>query len=136
MIHIWHEDSKFGATTQFWNFLKNCNVHTILCNADIKGFDGNKGLLDYIKNAAISVNDTYHIFADMVIDNQKALNYYKAIKNEASAYENVIVHDLSCFEYMMLKFRYFIEWTEPTGNNQLYRACKSVRKQFYRLYGQ
>lgn len=130
MIHIWHEDSELGATTQFWNFLKNCNVHTVLCNADIKGFNGNDKLLRHIKNVTINIDDMYHIFVDKVVDNQKALQYYIDIKSKTSAYKNVVVHDLLSFEYMMLKFRYFIEWTEPTGKNQLYSECKLVRKQF------
>ena len=46
MIHIWHEDSTNSATTQFWNFLKNSNIHNILINADIRGFNSNKNLSD------------------------------------------------------------------------------------------
>lgn len=130
MIHIWHEDSAQSATTQFWIFLKVNNVHTAMNNSDIRGFGSNSNLLKYIKIHSFNPQDTYHIFVDKVIDNQKALKYYIDIKQEVKAYKNVVVHNLLSFEYMMLRFKNFIEWTEPTGNNQLYSISKPVRKQF------
>ncbi len=80
MIHIWHEDSTNSATTQFWNFLKNSNIHNILINADIRGFNSNKNLSDYISTYTFDNNDIYHVFIDKVSDNQKALKYYVDIK--------------------------------------------------------
>jgi len=130
MIHIWHEDSTNSATTQFWNFLKQSCVHKILIDADIKGFNSNKNLHDYILTCSFNINDTYHIFIDKVTDNQKALKYHIAVKQKVAAYKNVIVHDLLCFEYLMLRFRYFIEWTRPTGNNKSYTECEIIRKHF------
>ncbi|MCI8311636.1 MAG: hypothetical protein HFI12_05430 [Lachnospiraceae bacterium] len=130
MIHIWHEDSTNSATTQFWNFLKNSNIHNILINADIRGFNSNKNLSDYISTYTFDNNDIYHVFIDKVSDNQKALKYYVDIKRNVSVYKNVIVHNLLCFEYLILRFKYFVEWTKPTKDNQLYNSCEIIRKQF------
>ena len=130
MIHIWHEDNTNSATTQFWNFIKQSGVHRSLIDADIRGFNGNEKLHDYILTYIFNENDTYHIFIDKVTDNQKALKYYIAVKQNVATYENVIVHDLLCFEYLLLRFKYFLEWTRPTGINRSYTECESVRKCF------
>ncbi len=108
MIHIWHEDSTQSATTQFWLFLKQNNVHAVLKDADIQGFGSNSNLLDYIKIHNFNPQDIYHIFVDKVMDNQKALKYYIDIRQEVRIYKNVIVHNLLSFEYMILTFKYFI----------------------------
>lgn len=130
MIHIWHEDSANSATTQFWNFLKQYSVSSIITNADIKGFNSNSKLAEYVSTYRFKSNDTYHIFIDKVVDNEKALEYWKKVKKDVSAYNNVIVHDLLCFEYMILKFKYFVAWTKPVKGNQLYNQGMILRKQF------
>ena len=77
MIHIWHEDSLNSSTQQFWKFLKDNKVSTLLLEADIKGFNGNENLQAYIEEEAVfNKNDTYYIFMDYVLDNEWALNVW------------------------------------------------------------
>ncbi len=69
MIHIWHEDSSSSATNLFWEFLKEHKASNVFVDADIKGFDDNKNLHNYVCNATYNVHDTYYIFVDCVPDN-------------------------------------------------------------------
>lgn len=130
MIYIWHEDSQNSATTNFWNFIYNSKVSAKLVNVSIRGFDGNKNLADHMKNCSINMNDTYLIFVDKVLDNPKALQYYIDIKNTCLKYKNVHVVDLLCFEYMMLRFKYIINWTEPMKIIKGYEEARAIRNDF------
>lgn len=132
MIHIWHEDSQNSATTYFWNFMYSNKVSSKLVNVDIQGFDGNKNLADYLRTCVFNSNDTYIILADMVLDNNKALTYYIDISTTIRKYKNVYLSDLLCFEYMMLRFKYFVSWTEPTKTIRGYQEAQQVRENFIR----
>ena len=118
MIHIWHEDSGNSTTNQFWNFLKNNYVSRYLVNADIQAFDGNLKLCNYL--AIVNFN---------ISDNQLALKYYKKAKKIIKGHPNVKLVDLLSFEYLLLRFKYFVEWTRPIAHIQLYEECIQVRKE-------
>jgi hypothetical protein len=135
MIHIWHEDSKDSVTTKFWKFLKDNNVSSDFKNADIQGFGSNDKVVEALKQAVIDNQDTYYIFIDYVRDNKRALGYYLVAMNyiKVKGYTNVHLMKLLSFEYLILGFKYFEQWTEPTKNNLLYNICKPVRKELIRI---
>ncbi len=130
MVHIWHEDSNNSTTTQFWEFLKREKVSKLLYGAEIKGFNGNKNLADYVKNFKFNYSDKYYIFIDNVQDNKSALVYYRFIKDYTMGIPNVKVENILCFEYLMIKFRYFIEWTQPVKHTELYDLGIKAREEF------
>lgn len=133
MIHIWHEDSSGSATNLFWEFLKIHRVSNVLINAEIKGFDGNANLHNHVCNAKYNAHDIYYIFIDCVPDNQKALSYYNGIKEATSNKKNVKVLDLLCFEYMLLKFRYLLNWIKPTKLTKDYVEGEIARAELIKV---
>lgn len=132
MIHIWHEDSSNSATTSFWDFLYKSKVSSKLTNISIRGFGGNKNLADAVKKHNFNSKDTYIILIDKVLDNAKALKYYVDIQKTIHNYhyQNVYLADLLCFEYMMLRFKYFEAWTEPMKMVRGYQDARKIRNIF------
>ena len=130
MIHIWHEDSNNSSTNLFWEFLKKYKVSNVMDNAEIKGFNGNQNLYDYVCNATYNTNDKYYIFIDCVPDNQKALRYYYGIKQSTVHINNVEVLDLLCFEYLILKFKYLLNWIKPIKITKDYSEGEIAREEF------
>lgn len=130
MIHIWHEDSTSSATTSFWQFLSRNKVYPLLNIIDIQGFNGNNRLADAVRTAKFVKSDTYIILADMVLDNAKALKYYLDIKKSISNYKNVYLAKLLSFEYMMLRFKHIITWTERDKHIKSYDEAALVRDRF------
>ena len=130
MIYILHEDSPQSATTAFWNFMFQGKVSPQLSNISVTGFGGNKRLADQLKAYKFDPRHTYIILADMVLDNPRALRYYNEIIKTIKPYNNVYLADLLCFEYMMLRFRYFVRWTEPIKTIKGYQEAKLVRDCF------
>ena len=131
MVHIWHEDSERSSTTQFWKFLQYNNVSPKLRNAEIKGFSGNKLLLNHLKDCIttgnINPNDVYIIFADNVQDNDIVMRYYLQIESIASSYSNIHVQKLLSFEFLMLKFKYLTTWTDRNYVDKSYEEAKQLR---------
>lgn len=111
-------------------FLTLSNVSNKLKDVIIQGFDGNDKLASHIKNFNFNTKDKYIILADMVLDNSKALAYYLDISNSIRGYNNVYLSDLLSFEYMMLRFKYFINWTEPMKIISGYEQAKPIRNKF------
>ena len=127
MIHIWHEDNPNSSTTQFWQFLKSQNVKPILNNADIRGFSGNVNFYNQLQTTKFNPKDKYYIFIDYVPDNTDAHQVYSNAKRLLQPYKNVKLMKLRCFEYLILKFRYLVNWIEPVKIPAGYANEKAVR---------
>lgn len=134
MIHIWSEDSYSGAIIQFLQFLKMNKVNNKLINADIRGFNGNDKLCLYVEecehNKEYSHADEYYLFFDDVWNNNKVIDYRDRIDAVCELHDNVKRIKLLSFEYLILKFVYFVQWTEPVQNYKLYSAAKIARTEF------
>ena len=123
MIHIWHEDSSEGATTQFWKLLKYYNVSDKLKDADIRGFNGNKHLVEYIRKTKINDNEQYFIFLDIALDNQNVRGHLEELVYKYARHkDNMHIINIPCFEYILLKFRYIVYWTSPNENSRSYKT--------------
>ena len=130
MVHIWHEDSNNSAFTQFLNFLKYFNVDKLLINAEIRGFDGNRNLCIHVENYKYNKFDKYILFFDTVWDNNSVLRYSERIDNICKKYNNIIKIDLLSFEYLILKFKYIINWTNPMKDTKIYNMAQLAREDF------
>ena len=131
MIHIWHEDSENSVTTQLWKFLAN-NIKE-LNNADIRGYGGNEKLREHIEKAKFNSNDMYYIFMDYVLDNNSALNVYIDTKRYIKSLNmpNIIMSRLTCIEFMLLEYKYFISWTKPLSNiSKNYIEAEKILEKF------
>lgn len=130
MIHIWHEDSCNSAFEQFLKFLQRNDVNAILKGADIRGFNGNSKLCDYLENYNYNREDKYIIFFDDVLDNTSVVNQRRRLDKICDTHSNVIKAKLLSFEYLILKFKHFLNWTEPMKNTKIYNIGKRVRDDF------
>lgn len=130
MVHIWSEDNYNSAFVQFMEFLRHNNVSIKLIGADIKGLNGNESLCDYVEQYKYNNSDEYIIFFDDVVDNIEVLEYRRRIDLICNKHKNVRRVNLICFEYLMLKFRYFIQWTNPIKEYKLYNAGRIAREDF------
>lgn len=127
MIHIWHEDSENSATTQFWNFLKKSRVCYNISVAEIRGFSGNQNLFDFIYTYNFNNKDVYLVFMDCVYDNPKVMNLYKKVVKLVNSKSNVFVLNLLSFEYLILSFKYFENWTRPLVSIDKYNYLCKIR---------
>ena len=60
----------------------------------------------------MKADDKYYIAFDYVVDNQDIRNKYRMLKSIAEKSEGkVIILDMICFEYLILAFEKFVEWT-------------------------
>ena len=130
MIHIWCEDSVNSAFVQFLSFLKYFKVSDKIAYAEIKGFDGNKKLCEYVEGYSYNKFDKYIIFFDNVWDNNSVLKYAKRIDKVCKRYNNVVRIELLSFEYLILKFKYIINWTSPIKNTKIYNKAQLARADF------
>ena len=136
MVHIWHEDSENSATQKFWEFLRDNDVSQTLKGADIRGFSGNENLQSYIEEAYFDINDTYYIFMDYVKDNIWAYNTWCDTRNyiKSEKLNNVIMSRLNCFEFMILEFSYFREWTKPLkGLSKDYLEAEKILSDYVKI---
>ena len=129
MVHIWHEDSENSAQTQFWRFLSSYIPE--LASADIKGFNGNMYLADYLQSANLIQGDKYYIIMDFVIDNNSALRYYKVCKQFINSHKqfNILLTDIVCFEHMLLDFSLFTSWIAPVNPTVTYSYLLNIRSE-------
>lgn len=127
MVHIWHEDSDNSATTQFWNFLKKSRVCYNISFAEIRGFSGNQNLFDFIYTCNFNNKDVYLVFMDCVYDNPKVMNLYKKVVKLVNSKSNVFVLNLLSFEYLILSFKYFENWTRSLVSIDKYNYLCKIR---------
>ncbi len=138
MLHIWHEDSYNPTTDQksstqlFWEFLKAEKVNPKIIGADIRGFNGNITLYNFLLTIPFNKTDKYIILFDFVLDNYKSLKMYRHLKRVLSVFPNVYLADLLCFEYLMLCFQHLDVWVKPIGVklSPIYIDLLVLRKEF------
>ena len=133
MLHIWHEDNDFNSLTkQFLEFLRANNCHGSLAGADIKGYNGCTELYNHvvycINNNLINACDNYIILMDNIPDNPKTGKIYHDLMENIRGYNNVLLSDLLCIEFIILDFRYFRSWTRPLNNCSKYDEYLEYRK--------
>lgn len=138
LVHIWHEDSDTyngskrikSSTTQFWEFISDNNLITELNGVDIRGFNGNSELINYLESCKFNRDDLYYIFLDTVFDNKSVVKYMIRLENICKKHVNVINAKLLSFEYLILKFVDLSNWIKTYRNNKLYVEAITVREHF------
>ena len=128
MLYVWHEDSAQSSTTQFWQFVLEKKLTQYEWN--VTGYGSNRKLLNHVEETVFNEDDIYVILIDTVFDNQKVMDIVTDLYTVVKPYKNVYVAELTCFEYMMLHFKYFINWTKPVEQNETYTYLCKVRNSF------
>lgn len=107
MRYLWTEDS--GAGLHFWKLV---NQYLFQNDLVVESKKSNQGLLDAVRKLKPEKTDIYYIAFDMVYDNMDIVNKLLELQSMAQKFpQQIKLLDFTCFEYIILAFRYLIEWT-------------------------
>ena len=107
MKYLWTEDR--GAGFHFWKLV---NQHVFQGQMVVESKLSNQGLLDAIRGLRPEPDDMYYIAFDIVYDNMDIVNKLLELQQLISKYpEQIVLLDVTCFEYIILSFSHLIEWT-------------------------
>lgn len=107
MKYLWTEDS--GAGLHFWQLANRFLLGNEL-TVESKG--SNQGLLDAVRELEPDAEDYYYIAFDIVYDNMDVTNKYLELRQLVKKYpDQIVLLDITCFEYLVFCFEKLIEWT-------------------------
>lgn len=107
MKYLWTEDR--GAGLHFWQLANHYLFHDELI-VESKG--SNQGILDAVRTLIPVGDDIYYLAFDKVYDNMDVVNKLLELQEIAAKYpKQVIILDITCFEYIVFVFDKLIEWT-------------------------
>lgn len=107
MKYLWTEDS--GAGFHYWELV---NKYLFDGSFIVESKGSNQKLLDAVRDLHPIEQDIYYIAFDIVYDNMDIMNKYLELQELANKYpDQIILLDITCFEYIIFSFRYLVEWT-------------------------
>lgn len=118
---LWIEDKEEKAGYIFWSTLLN-----ELCPDIVVESKGNSSeLVKAVKNL-MDTENRYVIVLDNSFDNLQAVMERKLLKQYAEGKENIILMDIICFEYILLEFRYLINWIYASNDEFLEKRAGAI----------
>lgn len=118
---LWIEDKKEKAGHIFWSTLMN-----ELCPDIMVESKGNSSeLVKAVKNL-MDTENRYIIVLDNSFDNLQAVMERKLLKQYAEGKENIVLMDIICFEYILLEFRYLINWIYASNDEFLEKRADAI----------
>lgn len=129
MKYLWTEDA--GAGAHFWQLV---NRYLFEGRLIVESKGSNQGLLDAVRELVPEEGDFYYLAFDQVYDNMDIVNKLLDLQRLIQRYpEQIKLLDITCFEGIILGFRYLVEWT-GTGRKdkiamreQILKALKNHR---------
>lgn len=107
MKYLWTEDS--GAGFHYWRLV---NEYLFDSTLTVESKGSNQGLRDAVIDLHPAKEDIYYIAFDIVYDNQDVMIKYRDLLECTYKYpEQIVLLDITCFEYLILKFQYLLKWT-------------------------
>lgn len=126
MKFLWTEDSKAG-----FHYWKLVNEHLFNGTFIVESKGSNQKLLDAVRDLSPKEGDIYCIAFDIVYDNMDVMNKYLELKQLADKNPKQIrILDMTCFEFIVLSFRYLIQWT-GTGRKDKIAIREHILSAFY-----
>lgn len=118
---LWIEDKEEKAGYIFWSTLLN-----ELCPDIVVESKGNSSeLVKAVKNL-MDTENKYVIVLDNSFDNLQAVMERKLLKQYAEGKENIVLMDIICFEYILLEFRYLINWIYASNDEFLEKRADAI----------
>lgn len=118
---LWIEDKEEKAGYIFWSTLLN-----ELCPDIVVESKGNSSeLVKAVKNL-MDTENKYVIVLDNSFDNLQAVMERKLLKQYAEGKENIVLMDIICFEYILLEFRYLINWIYASNDEFLEKRAGAI----------
>lgn len=121
MTFLWIEDGKGKASYIFWKTMMNCLFPEVV----VEGKKNNSELAKAVKSIEDNEN-TYIIVYDNSFDNAQIYREQKLINRYADEKSNVQLMNIICFEYVLLEFKYFIEWIYAPDDDLLKKRESAV----------
>ena len=107
MKYLWTEDR--GAGLHFWQLANRYMFNGELL-VESKG--SNQGILDAVRILEPAETDLYYLAFDIVYDNMDVVNKLLELQELAAKHpRQIIILDMTCFEYIIFSFSRLIEWT-------------------------
>ncbi len=107
MNYLWTEDQ--GAGLHFWQLV---NQYLFENRLTVESKKSNQGLLDAVRMLEPEEEDRYYLAFDIVYDNMDIVNKWMELQEFKMKYpKQIILLDMTCFEYFILTFPKLIEWT-------------------------
>lgn len=104
-VFLWIEDKKDKSSYIFWSSLLKQLCPDMIAESK----KNNSELVKAVKNLTDKDN-RYVIVFDNSFDNQQVVMERKLLKQYADNKDNVVLMDIICFEYILLEFKYLINW--------------------------
>ena len=82
-------------------------------------------LVKAVKNL-MDTENRYIIVLDNSFDNLQAVMERKLLKQYAEGKENIVLMDIICFEYILLEFRYLINWIYASNDEFLEKRADAI----------
>ena len=117
----WIEDKKGKASYRFWN----CFLQQLFPDVELESKRNNSELVKAVKN----LNDTsnkYIIVFDNSFDNLQVVMEQKMLKQYAQTKTNIILLDIICFEYILLEFKYLLNWIYAPDDEFLQKRATAI----------
>ena len=119
--YLWIEDRKNKSGYIFWQTLLGQLCPEIV----LESKTNNSELLKAVKELEDSEN-RYIVVFDNSFDNLQVAMEQKMLKKYAGDKENVVLMDIICLEYIMLKFKELIEWIYAPDDEFLVKRKKAI----------
>lgn len=108
MKYLWVEDG--GAGLQFWKLV---NQYLFQNSLILESKGSNQGILEAVRELDPAKDDIYYLAFDQVFDNMDVVNKLLELQGFAAKYPGqIVILDITCFEYIILAFEKLILWTQ------------------------
>lgn len=107
MNYLWTED--YGAGFHFWTLV---NKYLFQNQLVVESKGSNQGIIDAVRTLKPEQDCVYYIAFDIVYDNMDIVNKLLELQLFLRKYpEQLILLDMTCFEYIILSFSKLVTWT-------------------------
>ena len=118
---LWIEDKKGKASYRFWN----CFLQQLFPDVELESKRNNSELVKAVKNLN-DTSDKYIIVFDNSFDNLQVVMEQKMLKQYAQTKTNIILLDIICFEYILLEFKYLLNWIYAPDDEFLQKRATAI----------
>ena len=118
---LWIEDRKEKAGFIFWKRL----LQQLCPDIKVESKTNNSELVKAVRNLKDTKN-RYIIVLDNSFDNLQVVMEQKMLKQYAQTKTNIILLDIICFEYILLEFKYLLNWIYAPDDEFLQKRATAI----------